>query len=279
MSNLAFRRISFLSVLLVGCSGDINESKIIAGFRSSDPLFARFQDRFPDAKTTATEIHVPMSWPSRHCYVQSQAKFASGHRLWFQQQVEIKRSGDGLEGSHQFSPSFRIDAGDDKRAKLDQRQFERILDGEGVEAVLADAGIDFKIGDIGYVDLIQRVRRTVPLIEQAAGDIPDAQINISRSPYHLEGKVSLWRWLGDEFYLTARWRFRLMPDDEEVELVESSEPDIRLAAVVDVPSDSIDLHADGWSDYIHLTEEELSNILDSTDQVKATETLWRKRSQ
>ena len=54
MSNLAFRRMSILSVLLlVGCRGDINQSKIIAGFRSSDPLFARFQDRFPDANTTA----------------------------------------------------------------------------------------------------------------------------------------------------------------------------------------------------------------------------------
>jgi hypothetical protein len=268
MFNLTYRLVSILSVLLfVGCRGDINESKIISSLNSSEKLFARFQDRFPDAKTTASEIHVPMSWPSRHCYVRSQGKLASGYRLWFQQQVEIKRSGNGLEGSYHFRPSFRIDAGDDKRAELDQKQFERILDGEGVEAVLADAGIDFSLGDIGYVDLVQRVRRTVPLIEQAAGDIPDAQINITRKPYHLEGEVRLWRWLGDEFFLTATGRFRLMPNNETVELVEGVAPRIGLSDQASDPSRFIDL-----------TAEELSTIMDSTDHVKAAEAIWRKRS-
>ncbi|TWU11735.1 hypothetical protein CA54_05440 [Symmachiella macrocystis] len=232
-----------LVLLIVGCKGEIDESKIISSHISSEELFARFQDRFPDAKTTVTEINVPMSFPSRYCYLGAQAELASGHRLWIQQQVEIKRSGDDLEGSS-FDPDFRIVSGDEKRAELNEAQFERIMEGDDVEAVLADAGIDFDLGDI-----------------------PDTQFGISRKPYHLEGNVYLWRRFGDEFYLTVGGRFLLMPDNKTVEWVEGVEPTIWLS---DGPSDT------SWS--IKLTEEELTAIVGSRDHVKAVEIIRRKRS-
>ncbi len=141
------------------------------------------------------------------------------------------------------------------------------MNGDEPVAILADAGIDFSIGELDNVDLVQIVRRTVPLIEQSAGDIPDRQIRISRKRIHREGKVGFWRRLGNEFLMTANDRFRLIPGNESAELVEGGELTFRLS---DQPTDP--------SATIELTVAEIAAIVDATDHVKAAEDLSRKKS-
>ncbi|NQV28677.1 MAG: hypothetical protein HQ518_30360 [Rhodopirellula sp.] len=252
-----------LTVILIGCSADIDKEQLVKDYTAVNAHFARLCRRCPELKTTVFRIPKMMSF-TKGIGIRGTGVLSADYTVSYSAELNFDENGTVSGSPSGAAYSVRNSSG--VVVGLSGDEFDRLLEAEDIDAALAETSVTFDLPTLDEKQTLALLRQEIPRLEQLHEKFPDPYARFwALKPYRRDGEIIISASLGTEFKVGARWDFKMDPQGTTVEWnsqgrFDLSETKMRIDSAVN--------HSTS------LTREEFDSILESASPEIVTQKIW-----